>query len=178
MPGTAATVSQHDGPVTVFLGEEGVGADAQQFGEAEGEFIRKASRHMVDGGFGDLLLRQGPVVRSENSIDHLQVLSGRRLWLGETNDGYPRTGPRVGELDASAQLTSKSLNDPGAQTWLDRLGSAGHADAVVGHAEDPAIASGVVIDDDVAVSVVGKGVLQPVDDQLGDDQTQAYGHAG
>jgi hypothetical protein len=47
---------QHDRPVAVTLCEEGIGAEAQQLGEAEGEAVRKANGLMVDGqvdgGFG------------------------------------------------------------------------------------------------------------------------------
>ena len=67
---------EHDRPVTIPLGEEGICAEAQQLREAEREPVRKAGRWVVNDGFGGLLRRAGTIIRAENRVDHGFILAG------------------------------------------------------------------------------------------------------
>jgi len=70
-------------------------------------------------------------------------------------------------------LAGKRLDDAGAQPSLGILGIGGNTDAIVSHREGPVGPSRVIVHQYVPRTVVGKGMLQGVDHQFGDDQAQA-----
>ena len=85
---------QHDGAVAVAFGEEGVGAEPQQSGEAEREPVRKPFRRVVDDGLGVLLLIEGAVVGGENLVDHGGRLSSALAAMGRCSNSLTRERPR------------------------------------------------------------------------------------
>ena len=85
-------------PVT--LGEEGVGGEAQQPGEAQGEPIRKADRLVMNHRLRDRLLGQGSWVGRENLVDHNLPL------LGSSRSG------------STARLTEKTMQACFPTPWV------------------------------------------------------------
>ena len=81
-------------------------------------------------------------------------------------------------LNGRMQLTGQSFDDACAEAWL-RIGQRlGRANAVVADRQGPADIVHVLIDEDPAIARPGKRMFERVDDQVGDDQSQAHRDVG
>ena len=77
----------------------------------------------------------------------------------------------------ASELVGQGLDDAGSQARLGRLRSVGHPDAVVANRQGPPLAMRAVVDIDLPIAIVRKGVLERVDHEFGDDKAQADGLA-
>jgi hypothetical protein len=68
---------ENDGAVAVLLGEKSVGGEAQKFGEARRETIRKSMRNMMDHGLHVMLCGKAARIGLEYRIHHAGSLHDR-----------------------------------------------------------------------------------------------------
>lgn len=92
-------------------------------------------------------------------------------------DRHGGTGGRAQRsLDPSVELQGERLDDARAQSGRCRAGSVRRSDPIVGNAEPSARLLRLIGDDDQAGGRVGhESMLEGVDDELRDDQTDADG---
>src|SRR6185437_1512504 len=107
----------------------------------------------------------------------LPVIGSGQVRLGFVRDrnGRARGGSNT---DPGLELADERLDDPGSQSGLCRVDATGHANTIIGHGQYPTRSSCRIADVDLAMAMLGEGMLERVDHELCDDQPDAYGGIG
>ena len=115
-------------------------------------------------------------------VEHALRRAGRLFGGGTAREGLSRvsdrdhgTGMAIAHGERRMEVAGEGLDDPGAQARLGGIHSGRKADAVIGHRKCPALARRTIVDGDPALRLIGKGMLQCIDDKLRHDQPQADG---
>ena len=105
-------------------------------------------------------------------------VSGHRGRFRLVGDRDRRSGGRIRNGDPRVQLFCQRLDDARAEPRLRACRICGNADAVIADEQCPVRTARLVTHDDPALALSGEGVLERVDHQLGDNETEAHGVVG
>jgi hypothetical protein len=124
-------------------------------------------------GSGKGCTKSAIIIRASSLCSGREIAAAGSLAM-KYRDGSSRLSIR--HANDASQMPRERFDDPGPQSRLHLLRFARHARPIIAHRQRPVRGFRLVIDRDFAGAIFGEGVLEGVDDKLGDDEAKAYRH--